>query len=558
MNIRHRVHRVVYLPLDDRPCNLKHVQMLARMVDYELLVPPVEHLGRYTEPGNPEALIKWLMEDISDQIDCVILSLDMLAYGGLVASRATDVRTQLALERMELLPRLREKLPETSIYAGNVIMRLSLTADSEQAAVNWQLLHEYSELQGRVEALGDDEDRRRLEELQKAIPDALLGKYKACRDRNHQVNLRAIEETARGNIDFLVLAQEDAAEYGPHVEEQRELNRLVERHGLSDRVVIRPGADEVGQALFTRFVHEHMQKIPRVCVIYANEADAENVATFEDRPFTETLRGQMETVGVEFVDSPSEADFVLAVSPPADGRREEYENGESAEQRGWQAEDFAARIADTMEDRCVAVCDVAFANGIEDCFAEALVDEGVELAGLLSFSGWNTAGNSVGSALAQGCLRLIALQDKGAFDLANVVVDLSAMRYLQLLDTLIDCEKAHIHLLLSHLCDDWLYQTRVRPEVTGTVVNMLRASVFDLAESRRRVEHMVSDQLVQEVSDLYATHFLGKESVEIGSGDDASSLALAELEETRVSLPWGRLFEVDLNFSFGIELVART
>ena len=31
---------------------------------------------------------------------------------------------------------------------------------------------------------------------------------------------------------------------------------------------------------------------------------------------------------------------------------------------------------------------------------------------------------------------------------------------------------------------------------------------------------------------------------------------LAELEETRVRLPWRRLLEVDLDFEFGVQLVA--
>ncbi|MFO7947636.1 MAG: DUF4127 family protein [Armatimonadota bacterium] len=558
MSIRHRVHRVVYLPLDDRPCNSKHVQMLARMVDYELMIPPMELLGRYTKPGDPEALTNWLLNDVTGDIDCVVLSLDMLAYGGLVASRATDVRTELALKRMDVLSKISEKFPEAPVFASNIIMRLSITADSDKAAVNWQMLRDYSELQGRVEAHGDDEDRRHLEKLEETIPASLLGKYRACRDRNHQVNLRAIEETARGNIDFLVLGQEDAAEYGPHVKEQDELKKVIGRHGLSDRILIYPGADEIGQTLLARFVHQHMQKVPRAYIMYANPDDAENVATFEDRPFTETLRGHMKTVGVEFADSAAQADFVLAINPPADGMRDDYSDGKKAQKRQKQASDFAARITDAEHDRRVALCDVAFANGAEECFVEALIGADIRLPGLLSFSAWNTAGNSVGSALAQSSLRLIALQDKGAFDLANILVDLQPMRYLQLLDTLIDSEKAHVHLLLCHLADDWLYQTRVRPAVTDTVVNMLEASIFDLADSRQRVQHMVSDQLVNAVADLYTSHFLGEESVQIGSGDNTSGLALAELEETRVSLPWDRLFEVDLDFNFGIELVART
>jgi hypothetical protein len=558
VSIRHRVHRVIYVPLDSRPCNVQHVQMLARMVDYEFLMPPTELLGHYTTPGRVEEITEWLFREATDGIDCVILSLDMLAYGGLVSSRSRDVRTALALERLDALTELRQILPDAAIYAHNTIMRLSITASSDEAAINWELLRQYSELKGRLEALGEEQDRRQLEELEKQIPISVLGTYEACRERNHQVNRRAVEETANGNIDFLLLAQEDAAKYGPHVGEQAQLRRLIQRHGLGKRVQIHPGADELGQTLFARFVHTHMEKVPTAYVMYANAADADNIATFEDRPFSETLAGQMETIGVEVSEDPATADFVFAINPPVQGRRADYDQGEAGEARKAQAEAFFETIATRMGDRQVAICDVAFPNGAEDCFAKAMLARQFPPRQMLAFAAWNTAANSVGSALAHACLRLIALQDKGAFDLANILIDLTPMRYLQLLDTLIDSERAHINLLFYHIADDWLYQTRVRPQVTEHVVNMLRASVFNLADSEPRVQNMVSDLLVRAIADLWATHFLGKESVRIGPHEATTSLALAELEETRITLPWGRLFEVDLQFTFGIELVANT
>jgi hypothetical protein len=557
VSIRHRVHRVIYVPLDDRPCNVVHVQLLARMVDYELVVPPIEMLGRYTTAGNADAIANWMLREASSgSVDCAILSLDMLAYGGLVGSRAADVRTQLALQRFEVLHALRQMLPNTPIYAHNAIMRLSLTATSDEAATHWQLLHEYSETQGRVEALGQDHDRQRLAELETLIPLSILGKYQACRERNHVINRRAVEETAQGNLDYLILAQEDAAPYGPHVQEQQQLAALAEQHDLSDRITIHPGADELGQTLFARFVHKHMEKTPSTYVLYSQPAHADNVAEFEDRPFSETLKGQLQTVGVTVAEDPAEADFILAINPPAPGARGDYQQEAAQEARNKQARVFFDRLLETAGERRMAICDVAFANGAEDCFTQALLDNQVPLRQMLSFSAWNTAANSVGSSLAHASLRLIALQDKGAFDLASLLVDLSPMRYLQLLDTLIDSETAHISLLFSHLADDWLYQTQIRPQVTDHVVNLLRASIFDLADSSQRVQNMVSDMLTRSIADLWTTHFLGKESVRIGPDDNAASVAVAELEETRITLPWGRLFEVDLRLAFGVELVA--
>lgn len=557
MSIRHRVHRVLYVPLDDRPCNVIHVQLLARMVDYELLIPPTELLGHFTQPGDADAIAQWLLREAADApVDCAVLSLDMLAYGGLVASRSPEVRTETALERLRLLGDLRTRLPESAIFAFNAIMRLSITATSDATAGHWQLLREYSELQGRVEALGEDEDATRLDELKRQIPAPLLGKYDACRDRNHQINQRAVEQAAAGAVDYLVLCQEDAAQYGPHIKEQEQLRQLIRRHGVERRAQVHPGADEMGQTLFTRFLHQHMEKVPRAYVMYANPNDAGNVAKFEDRPYTDTLRGQMQTVGVELSDNPATADFVLAINPPVNGTRADHADGEALKKRVAQAKEFFATIKRTARDRRIAVCDVAFPNGAEDCFVEAMLEQDFPLRRLLGFSAWNTAANSTGSALAHASLRLIALQDKGAFDLANLLVDLSPMRYLQLLDTLIDSERAHIALLLYHFADDWLYQTRVRPKVTEHVVTMLRASIFDLADSCGKVQAMVSDQMVRAISDLWTTYFIGRQSVLIGPQEAATSLALADLEETRVALPWGRLFEVDLNLKFGVELVA--
>jgi hypothetical protein len=67
---------------------------------------------------------------------------------------------------------------------------------------------------------------------------------------------------------------------------------------------------------------------------------------------------------------------------------------------------------------------------------------------------------------------------------------------------------------------------------------------------------MVRDRLAQMAADLWIDRFLGHKCVEIGPPEDRSSLILAELEQTRVRLPWQRLFEVDLEFDFGVELVA--
>ena len=555
MTLRHRLHKIIYVPLDDRPYSVKHVRMLAEMVDYELTMPPLELLGRFTTPGQPEDIMDWLVAEAHGGADAAILSLDMLAYGGLVASRSPNVRTQLALQRLDLLSTLRQRAPEMQVLASNAIMRLSITATSDLGALHWNLLRRYSELVGLVDEFGKEAHHRELEQVKRRIPGDLLGQYLACRERNHRVNLKAVELATSGVVDFLALTQEDAAPHGLHRPEQAELQTLINERGLQDRAIIYPGADETGATLLARFVHSHMQKVPRVYVLPSQASHMKNIAAFEDRPFSDTLAANVKVIGGQIVDSPERADLVLAVNPPMRREREYYAAEERRAARRAKCTQFAIRLAE-LDHPALALADVAFANGADDVFMSCLVECGVEPLRLISYAGWNTAGNSVGSALAQGTLRLIALQDKGAFDLANVLVSLTPMRYLELLNSLIASERAHVGLLFHHLVEDWLYMARVRPRVTKAVVGLLQASVFDLSTSAQQAEAMVREELTHAAADLWIEHFLGRKSVSIGSGDSLSGLVLADLEETRVRLPWRRLFEVDLDFEFGVQLVA--
>lgn len=554
MSLRHRTHRVLYVPLDDRPCNAKWPRMLASVVDFELIMPPDELLGRYNTPGNPAAIAEWLMRS-RGRIDAAVVSLDMLAYGGLIASRSLNTPTEVAMDRLRVLDVLRGHLGDASILAFNVIMRLSITADSPQTAQYWQLMREWTELSYQVHALSRPDLEERLRTLERSIPGEVIDRFEAARRRNHAVNMRAVQYVADDIVDFLALTQEDAAQYGPHLPEQQELREAVRRHDIEERVMIYPGADEAGMVLLARFINRHMLRSPSVRVVYSSEEGAERIATFEDRPVRETVEAQISAVGASLAEDDREPDINLLVATPAPGPRSDYdERGPEREERRAEIRSLLAAGAELR--RNLVLCDVSFPNGAGELLMRELRRSEIEPHRLMSFAAWNTAGNSIGSALAHGSMRLIALQDKGAFDLAQLVSDISPMRYLELLNSLIDSERAHVALLFTRLVDDWLYQTRVRPEVTDHVVTMLKASTFNLADSYRQTESMVAERLGEAAADLWSQHFLARETVRIGLQGSRSSLVLAALEDTHVTLPWRRMFEVNLDFRFGVELVA--
>ncbi len=562
MALRHRPHRIIYVPLDDRPSNLRAPRLLAQMVDYDILIPPAEMLGCFRVPGQPEEIAAWLVAHAESHPDVIILSLDMLAYGGLWASRCSTTRSALAQQRMGLLSRLRAACPEATIYGLSTILRLGAVTSSDEGALHLAALKRHSVLVGRIADKADPEDRRKLAALEREIPASVLGEYLAIRDRNQQINLRAVKEVAEGNLDFLVFGQDLADRYGVHRQEQAVIDNSVREQGVQDKVLAMPGTDELGMCLLTRFVHTHMGKTPTVRILVPEPEALAELPAGEDQPFSESLSSHLKLVGARPAEEGDRApDVVLIVNAPIAYNRADLHDASVARAHRKRARSFVAEAIAAAAGRSAAVCDAGFSNGADDIFVQELVSATPELPRLLSYAGCGTASNSLGTVLSHASLRLISLQDKGAFDLASRLGDMSPMRYLQLLDTLIASEKAHIRLLLTRLTDDWLYQARLRPRLTEHICNGLHHGVFDLSGSYSQAESLVRDNLTSAVSDLWIDQFLGRRCVSLGSDtseEEPSVLVLAELEETRISLPWRRLFEVDVEVEFGVQLVAST
>ena len=549
MTLRHRVHRVLYVPLDDRPVNLTMPQMLAGIVDYDMTVPPAGLLGSYNTPGRPEALAEWLLAQ-TDHPDCLILSLDMLLYGGLVASRQPALPLEVVQTRLALVRKLRERFPQAALYASSVIFRLDMPMPPEDRLRYGDHFYLYARL------AGDRSAKAEAEAVRQSLPADLVERYRQVRRRTHEINRAAVELAAAGDLDFLILGQDDADTRGFHLAEQKALRKQIKQAKVGEKVVLCAGADETGATLFSHFVHEHMEGRPQVAVVYLDPEGASRVAPFEDRPFADNLRAQAQAAGVELVADPGEADMVLAVSPPISGPREAVAGCPEFKARRRQLEKFAHEVVALSEKRGVAICDAALPNGAEAVLVEALREAGLAWPRLLSFAAWNTAGNSLGTALAHGTVRLIGLRDKAAFDLAQLVTTISPMRYFELLNSLIGAERAHLSLLFTRLVDDWLYQTQVRAVVKERLADLVTSASFELTEAHPRAEALVQEMLTEAASSLWVEEFMGKRAGGIGPPGRRSALVLAELQDTQVRLPWRRLFEVELGFEVELELAA--
>ena len=82
---------ITFVPLDDRPVTYQLPQLLGRIAGVPIQAPPKAMLGHYLTPGKPDQIISWLNTGDRRNASDYVLSSDMLAYGGLVASRVPGV-----------------------------------------------------------------------------------------------------------------------------------------------------------------------------------------------------------------------------------------------------------------------------------------------------------------------------------------------------------------------------------------------------------------------------------------------------------------------------------
>lgn len=524
------------------------------MVDWDLVTPPTNLLGWFNEPGKPDELAAWLLDTARQPFDGAVLSLDMLAYGGMKAAATSGTRTALAQRRLEILAPLREAMGAAPICGFASVLGLTAMTRSDEAARYSHVLRDYSVLAGRARATGAAASEE-LRALEATLPPSVIGEYVAIRGRNHEINRRALEEASRGRLDLLVFAQDEAAQEGIHRDEQADLRAAAERLGATDRTVICNAGSEIAMLLIARLIHEHMGKVPKVRPVYSNEFAANRIPPGEDRPLAEQVAVMTSIMGGRLIHD-GEADLVPIINCPLIASRETVSHEPYHDERRLQLENILADACAKAGGRGLAVFDAALPDGADEALVEALFSTVPDLPAMLSFYSWGRAGNTLAAGLAHAAIRLIALQDKGAFDLAHLIAHLTPMRYLALLDALIESEKAHVSLLFSRFVEDYLYSALIRPEIEEHVIRLIRGSVVDLREVHERAERLMRDLLGAAAADLWIEHFLSRTSVKIGTEPNRSAVVLAEMEETRLRYPWRRLAEIEVEVDFGVELVA--
>lgn len=502
--------RILLIPLDSRPASGQFAQMIAQMADVQIQQPPYELLGRFTQPGSPDAILDWLRDQDYRDVVAVIVSTDMIAFGGLVASRTDQTQEDVAQRRLNRLAEIRKRAPYTRFYGMSAIMRLAPTAT--RASASWRLnLARYAEIQDRYRRT---KERRYLDSLRNLlvkIPPLEIDRYDQTRARNHRLQQRLIKLVQGGALDYLVLGQDDAQPYGPHIPETERLRASVHSLGVGGKVYLCEGIDQLSNVLTSRALLKAAGWMPRVRILYSDDLGKKRIADYESKSVEASLRDQILASGARPMAVDGEYDYALYLNVP--------------KPRANTFRDFAKSLEDEVDQGFpVAVADINLAkDGTADPELFSALWQNNRMMRLLSYAGWNTAGNTMGTAIPAANVYLLARRD---------AVDP------------VTREIAQRTFLLHRFVNDYAYHKFTRPAAYRMIDADLRASRDELyGRPFDEVNAFVVQDLTKHLKSYYDSQFAGRKFF-AGS----TPYMISGIEATKIFLPWPRAYEVRIEF----------
>ena len=475
---------ITLVPIDDRPAVGQFAQMVGKLADHRVTAPPREMLGRFTQPGDTARIEQWLRAQDYSKTDALIVSVDMLAYGGLIASRRHGVTFDEAKKRLEFFRWFKQKNPRAPVYAFSTIMRDAPTATAETRGVH---------------------DPKGAED------------HLAARKRNLQINLAMLDLVKAGVVNEMILLQDDARASGLHRQDQAVLKDRLKQLGIEARAPIYNGADEGAISLVSQAILDKFAKKLRVAVIYSSEKSRDVIAPYEDHPLQYTVESQIRAAGGIPVSEYEKSDYTLFVNAP-----------------GTSDEEFDLFLKklfkELREVRYVALADLLFPkphfSGADERVIAALKRENM-LGRLDGYAAWNTAGNTLGTVIPHANMRVFYKTK------LNDGVERTSR-----------AEAAHLEFLIHRYAGDYIYHDIVRFDINRRLRDESEGSTYQLTpEKHEQVNREVEQKLRAEIEKFFDENFRDRAFTLAYYNNVKRAITLKGLKDLKIYLPWPRTFE---------------
>ena len=401
--------KIGFLPIDNRPVCYTLPEIIAGMdEDIEMFLPERKFLGDLKKSADVDAIFNWL-ENLPQDLDAIVLSLDTIAYGGLIPSRRGVETLEQIKNRIQNLKNILYS-KKCKVYAFSSIMRISNNNYNEEEKEYWtqygKKIFDYSYythkngIQSCVERL---------------IPDDILDDYLSTRKRNFEINKLYLDWQKEGFFDTLIFSKDDCAEYGFNVQEAIELEKM---GGIT-----KTGADEIPLTLFARAIDGNL----KVDIEFLEPEYKNLISNYEDVSIEKSVQGQLQLAGCEITNKDN-SDITLIVNNFINEQGEIVMKRTTIPYNGKFETDVNKRIM---------IADVRYANGADNAFVEKFINNKMS-DNFYGYSAWNTSANTLGSLICAAKVKFLAKKYND-----NAFKKLECIRFL----------------------DDWAYQANVRQKL---------------------------------------------------------------------------------------------
>lgn len=412
--------KIAFIPIDNRPvCYVLPKLLTAIDESIEFFIPDRKYLGGLNKKADITSLFEWLMS--LPKPDAIILSLDTMAYGGLIPSRRCPETFEQIRERIDTLKEILEE-KEAKIYAFSSIMRISNNNINEEEKEYWskwgKKIFEYSYNIDKSGGSGG---------INHEIPSEILDDYIETRRRNFEINKRYLQWQKEGLFDTLIFSKDDCAEFGFNVQEARILEKM---GGFT-----KTGADEIPLSLLSRAINGEM----KVCPVFLEPSSKNLISNYEDVSVEKSVYSQLELAGCKISDK-NNSDIILFVN---NFKKHQGEIVMKVPTEGFNGEFL-------VPDKSYMVADVRFANGADNDFMKEFLNNKIEDTTFYGYSAWNTTANTLGGLICGAKIKFLAKKYN---------------------------EDSFKKLQSVRLLDDWAYQANIRQNLTNPDVKHLQKDI---------------------------------------------------------------------------------
>ncbi len=422
--------KIAVIPIDNRPICYDLIQdVLSIDKSIELFLPELSTLGGLTNSSNVDNLFNFIKN--LDEIDYLIVSLDTIAYGGLVSSRRCNDDYKEIKNRIEKFKNLASDKAK-KVLAFSSVMRISNNNINEEEKEYWaqwgKRIFDWSYYLHKTEV------EKTYNCVHNIIPSEILNDYLETRKRNFEINKIYLKWAKEGFFDTLIFSKDDCAEFGLNVKEANELAQIIEQEKIKN-AKIKTGADEIPLSLISRAL-SYEENI-KINPIFLEENSINKISKYEDISIKNCILGQIELANLSINIKKPDLEMLI--------NNFEIEQGDLV--LGGRINEIKKQVVFPKSPYFIA--DVNNANGADKELISQLFEEKTD--NFYGYCGYNTSANTIGCAIFCAIVKFLALKNNNYNN------------------------EAFLKFQFIRFLDDWAYQAISRKHIRESAPNFKQA-----------------------------------------------------------------------------------